>query len=171
MDGIVVIGETLRLIGEMLSILGPNGIPLFLLTLLLSALLSAFSPLSKITNYLAIVALVTLFAIKDTEGLQGLPGELASIRGYLIVMLVPVAVVYGAKAVLGRIGARSETEQLREAVTELTEQVAALRRDRQGEHAEEDRGGIRGRYEAEATAEQPAPEKQRPANLRLVRRR
>ncbi|MEM0928325.1 MAG: hypothetical protein AAGI89_03435 [Pseudomonadota bacterium] len=177
MDGIVVIGETLRLIGEMLSILGPNGIPLFLLTLLLSALLSAFSPLSKITNYLAIVALVTLFAIKDADGLQGLPAELASVQGYLIVMLVPVAVVYGAKAALGRIGARSETEQLREAVTELTEQVAALRRDRQGENAEEDRGGIRGRYEAlgeprtEATPEQPAPEKQRPANLRLVRRR
>ncbi|MEM6913577.1 MAG: hypothetical protein AAF511_06330 [Pseudomonadota bacterium] len=166
MDGILVIGQTLGLIGEMLSILGPNGVPLFLLTLLLSVLLSAFSPLSKLTNYLAVVTVVTIFAVKDTAGLAGLPAEFAAIQGYLIVMLVPVAAVYALKAVFGRIGPRSETEQLREAVTELTEQVAALRRDRQGETTEDDRGGIRGRYDSE-----PALEPKRPTNLRVVRRR
>ncbi|MEO1041303.1 MAG: hypothetical protein AAFX52_03345 [Pseudomonadota bacterium] len=166
MDGIVVIGQTLSLTGEMLSILGPNGVPLFLLTLLLSVLLGAFSPLSKLTNYLAVVTVVTLFAVKDTDGLAGLPAELASIQGYLIVMLVPVAIVYAVKAVIGRIGPRTETEQLREAVTELTEQVAALRRDRQGENGEDDRGGIRGRYDSEADM---TPK--RPTNLRVVRRR
>ncbi|MEL6487959.1 MAG: hypothetical protein AAFQ13_12550 [Pseudomonadota bacterium] len=172
MEGIVVIGETLRLIGEMLSILGPNGVPLFLLTLLLTALLSAFSPLAKITNYLAVVTLVTLFAIKDTDGIQGLPAEFSAIQGYLVVMLVPVAIVYAAKAIFSRLGRRSETEQLREAVTELTEQVAALRRDRQGETADDDRGGIRGRYEAADPQDTPpALEPRRTPNLRIVRRR
>ena len=173
MDGIVVIGETLRLIGEMLSILGPNGVPLFLLTLLLTGLLGAFSPLPKITNYLSIVTIVTLFSIKDADGLGGLASEFGAIRGYLTVMLVPVGVVYAAKALLGKFGPRTETDQLREAVTELTEQVAALRRDRQGENAEEERGGIRGRYEApgEPVLEPLPEEKQRSTNLRLVRRR
>ena len=133
-DGVGVIGQALGLLGGLLSFLGVTGIVLFVLSLILLGLLGAFSPLPKMVNYIAVVGLLTGLTLFGIEGFGDLPARAEALRGYLVVMLTPVVVVFGLKAAFGALfGGRSETAQLREAITELTEQVAALRRDRQGE--------------------------------------
>jgi hypothetical protein len=126
-----VLGEALSLLGGLLSFLGATGIVLFLLSLLLMGLIGAFSPLPKMINYVAIVSFVTLVTLFGFEGFGELPERVQAIRGYLIVMLSPVVAVFVLRGLLTMLFGRkgSETRQLKEAVTELTEQVAALRRE------------------------------------------
>lgn len=132
-EGLGVLREALMLLGGLLSFLGATGIVLFALSLILMALLGAFSPLPKMINYVAIVGLVTGLALFGIEGFEELPDRVVALRGYLIVMLGPVVAVYALKGIGGRLLRQpSETEQLKEAVTELTEQVAQLRRDQKG---------------------------------------
>lgn len=166
-------GEVMAVILGVFSFLGIGGTALFFLSLILLGFVGAFSPLTKTTNYLLVVIGVTLIIVMGVGDLTEAGETMSTLMNYLAVMLVPLVVVYGLRIVLKRFGRGSETEQLREAVTELTEQVAALRRDRQGENADEDRGGIRGRYAAtsEEPVAEPAPQERRPTNLRLVRRR
>ena len=136
-ESIGILGEALGLLGGILSFLGATGIVLFVLSLILLAIVGAFSPLPKMINYVAIVVLVTALAMFGIEGFGELPGRVEALRGYLIVMLSPVVGVFLLKAVIGALfRRRSETDQLREAVTELTEQVAQLRRDRKSERSE-----------------------------------
>lgn len=130
-ESIGIVSEALRLLGGVLGFLGATGIVLFVLSLLLMGLVGAFSPLPKMLNYIAIVGLVTGLALFGFDEFGELPERVVSLRGYLVVMLAPVVGIYAIKAVWGMIfKERSETQQLREAITELTEQVAALRRDR-----------------------------------------
>lgn len=137
-DGIGMLGEALGLLGGLLGFLGATGIVLFAVSLVLLGLVGAFSPLPKMANYLTIVGLVTGFVLFGFEGFSALPDRAAAVRSYLIVMLAPVAGIYLVSGILRlAFRRRSETEQLREAVTELTEQVAQLRRERQGERPRE----------------------------------
>ncbi|GGY47655.1 hypothetical protein [Parvularcula lutaonensis] len=145
-ESIDILGEALGLLGGLLSFLGATGIVLFVLSLILMALVGAFSPLPKMLNYVAIVVLVTALAMFGIDGFGELPGRVEALRGYLIVMLSPVVGVFLLKALIGALfRRRSETEQLKDAVTELTEQVAQLRRDRKA-----DRGEARLTIEAKA---------------------
>jgi len=133
-EGLGVLGQALAMLGNVLSFLGVTGIVLFVLSLLLLALVGAFSPLPKMVNYVAVVGLVTGLALFGFEGFGELPDRAAALRGYLIFMLSPVVLIFllrGGWRLATR--GRSEVEQLKEAITELTEQVAALRRDRRGE--------------------------------------
>ncbi|MEM1381740.1 MAG: hypothetical protein AAGH41_14050 [Pseudomonadota bacterium] len=133
-EGFGLLGQAFAALGGLMSFLGVTGIVLFVLSLLLLALLGAFSPLPKIINYLAVVGVVTGLALFGIEGFGDLPARADALRGYLVLMLAPVVVVYGLKAAFSALFRnRSEVAQLREAITELTEQVAALRRDRRGE--------------------------------------
>ncbi|MEE4212189.1 MAG: hypothetical protein V2I43_23330 [Parvularcula sp.] len=131
-DSLGVLGEALGLLGGLLGFLGATGIVLFLLSLILMGLVGAFSPLPKMLNYVAVVSFVTLVALFGVEEFGELPGRVAAIREYLIVMLAPVVAIFLLRGLLTLVFGRrglSETRQLREAVTELTEQVAALRRE------------------------------------------
>ncbi|MEM9839082.1 MAG: hypothetical protein AAF830_08000 [Pseudomonadota bacterium] len=133
-SGMGILGQALGVLSGLLGFLGVTGIVLFVLSLILLGLLGAFSPLPKIVNYIAVVGLLTGLTLFGIEGFGDLPSRAEAIRGYLIVMLAPVVAVFGLKWAFGAIfRGRSETDQLKEAITELTEQVAALRRDRQGE--------------------------------------
>lgn len=133
-ESIGIIGEALSLFGGLLGFLGATGIVLFAVSLLLLALVGAFSPLPKMLNYIAIVGLVTGLALFGFKEFGELPDRVIALRGYLVVMLLPVVAIYALKGLWTAIfRPRSETRQLREAVTELTEQVAQLRRDRRTE--------------------------------------
>lgn len=135
-ESIGIMGEALGLLGGILGFLGATGIVLFLLSLLLMGLVGAFSPLPKMMNYIAIVGLVTGLALFGFEEFGELPERVVALRGYLVVMLTPVVAIYALKGLWSTVfKGRSETQQLREAVTELTEQVAQLRRDRKSETA------------------------------------
>lgn len=139
-EGVGVLGQALALLGSLLSFLGITGIVLFVLSLLLLALVGAFSPLPKMANYIAVVGSITALVLFGFEGFGELPDRAGALRGYLVFMLTPVAVVFlgrGAWRAVTR--GRSEVEQLKEAITELTEQVAALRRDRRGESDQQER--------------------------------
>ena len=171
-DGLGYFGDVISIIFSVFGFLGIGGTALFLLSLILLGFVGAFSPLSKTTNYLLVVAGVTTIIIMNVGNVSEAGETTSTLTSYLTVMLVPLVAVYGLRIITRRLGRGSETEQLREAVTELTEQVAALRRDRQGENAEEDRGGIRGRYQAaDAQDTPPVLEQRRAPNLRIVRRR
>lgn len=136
-ESIDIIGEALGLLSGFLGFLGATGIVLFILSLVFLALVGAFSPLPKMLNYIAIVGLVTGLALFGFDGFGALPERVIALRGYLVVMLTPVVAIYTIKGIWGLVfKGRSETQQLREAVTELTEQVAQLRRDRKGSRAE-----------------------------------
>ena len=136
-ESIDIISEAMGLLSGFLGFLGATGIVLFLLSLVFLALVGAFSPLPKMLNYVAIVGLVTGLALFGFDEFGALPDRVIALRGYLVVMLTPVVAIYAIKGVWGLLfRGRSETQQLREAVTELTEQVAQLRRDRKGSRAE-----------------------------------
>jgi len=171
-EGLGYFGDVLSMIFSVFGFLEIGGTALFLLSLILLGFVGAFSPLSKTTNYLLVVAGVTTIIVMKVGDIGEAGETMATLTSYLTVMLVPLVAVYGLRIITRRFGRGSETEQLREAVTELTEQVAALRRDRQGETADDDRGGIRGRYDAAHPQDTPpALEPRHAPNLRIVRRR
>lgn len=129
--GLGLLEQALGLLMGVLSFLGPIGIVLFLVSLLLLGFLGSFSPLPKLFNYVLIVGLITGLSLLGVGSQEEFAATGGAIFRYLIVMLSPVVVVYGLRALFrNRSGG---PRQLREAVTELTEQVAQLRRERQGE--------------------------------------
>lgn len=135
-DGVQVIVEAVGLLGGILSFLGVTGLVLFVLSLILLALLGAFSPLPRMANYIAVVGLVTGLTLFGIDGFGDLPERADAVRRYLVVMLSPLVLVVLVRWVWRTVfRGRSETEQLRDAITALTEEVTALRRDRRGERA------------------------------------
>lgn len=131
------LGQAVALLGGFFGFLGMTGIVLFVMSLVLLALTGSFSPLPKLANYLTVVVLVACILLFGLQGVGEMQDKINALGPYLAVMLAPVAALYLIRGAFGAIfKGRSETEQLKEAVTELTEQVAALRRDRQGERLE-----------------------------------
>lgn len=138
--GLEVFGDVMSAIFTVLGFLGPVGLVLFVLSLVLMMFFGSFSPLPKLANYLLVVGLVSLAATTRFGEFDGVMALGGGFTAYLVVMLAPLVIVYGLKFGFARaFGGRSEAQQLKEAVTELTEQVAALRRDRVGAEPERER--------------------------------
>jgi hypothetical protein len=118
--------QVLGFIFDLLGFLGPLGIALFLVSVLLLAFVGSFSPLPKIVNYLLIVAVVSVSTVAAL-GLEESGGATAVLSRYLAFMLAPLLVFFGIKRVFRR---KDSAEKLQHAVEELTQQVAMLRREK-----------------------------------------
>jgi hypothetical protein len=111
---------------DVLGFLGPLGIALFFVSLLLLAFVGSFSPLPKLVNYLLIVTMVTVSTLLGVSGFEDVGNITSGLARYLAFMLTPVAVLFAIKRIFRR---KDPAEKLKHAVDELTEQVAMLRRE------------------------------------------
>lgn len=101
-DAAAVIAEMGRLLGGLLAFLGVYGAALAAITLLLSGMVTALSPLGKRSNFLLTVALVTALALWQSWQAGRLEENVARLVPYLIVMLAPALVAMLLSRVLGK---------------------------------------------------------------------
>ncbi|MCQ8185801.1 hypothetical protein [Parvularcula maris] len=120
--------QVLSFVFDVLGFLGPLGIALFFVSLLLLAFVGSFSPLPKIANYLLIVAVVSISTVA-AAGFEESGSTLAGLSRYLLFMLVPVVLLFAVRRVFRK---KDPTKKLQRAVEELTEQVEMLRSERGG---------------------------------------